>query len=90
MPTPLVPRIITAFRATYPTITEGLQDDPAVRAVLKYLVTQILSQYEATLPAVEAREQIQEIESQIVSAQEAARLKALTDAGTIVENPQNN
>lgn len=90
VPTPLVPRIIAAFRATYPTITEGLDDDPAVRAVLKYLVTQILAQYEATLPAVEAKEQIQEIESQVVAAQEEARLKAQNDADKIVENPQNN
>lgn len=87
VPIALVPRIVKAFRETYPTVTEGLEDDPAVRAVLKYLVTQILTQYEATLPASEAREQIKEIESGVAEKQEQARLKALADASKISENP---
>lgn len=89
VPIQLVPRIVAAFRATYPTLTEGLEDDPAVRAVLKHFVTSILAQHEATLPVIEAREQIEEIESTVAERQEQARLKAHADAAKISENPAN-
>ncbi len=49
IPAPLATRIIAALRAVYPTLTEGKDDDGAVRAVLIYWITAALETYEGNL-----------------------------------------
>jgi len=47
VPATLVPRIIAAFRGIYPTVTDGLDDEAAVRAVLLHWVSTTLTTYES-------------------------------------------
>lgn len=87
VPAALVPRIVAAFRGTYPGVTEGLEDDPAVRAVLKYWVVSTLTAYEgqqaeAALPAA-----IEALRQEHAELGRLARAKATADAAEIVEAP---
>lgn len=93
VPVTLVPRVIASFRGMYPSLTEGLDDDAAVRAVLKEWVTSNLMVWEglqATGTANETAENLQlEAIEKSTEAQEAARLAAdlIVDGGTSVQAP---
>ncbi|MDT8915769.1 hypothetical protein [Amycolatopsis sp. PS_44_ISF1] len=85
VPAVLVPRIIAAMRGTYPTITADLDDDAAVRAVLKHWVTTTLMTFEAqqvTAPVVDQLAALQE-EARVREAE--ARQKAEAAAGLITD-----
>jgi hypothetical protein len=62
VPDALVPRVITALRATYPDLTEGLNDGAASRAVIRYWVRTTVQVYEGTLAAQQAADQQQDAE----------------------------
>lgn len=47
IPAALAAQIITALRDTYPTLTAGLIDDDAVRAVLMQWISGTLADYQA-------------------------------------------
>lgn len=47
VPVQLVPRIVAAMRGTYPTVTDGLDDNDAVRAVLRWWVKSTLADWES-------------------------------------------
>lgn len=80
VPVTLVPRVIASFRGMYPALTEGLDDDTAVRAVLKEWVTSTLTVWEgmqALGTASEAVETLQtEAADRAAEAQESARAAA--------------
>lgn len=60
VPLKLVPPLIEAFRSEYPTVTESIPDDEAaVRAVLKYLTTQIFISHRTKQAAAAGREQME-------------------------------
>ena len=90
VPAELVPRIIAALRGVYPTVTEGLDDDAAVRAVLKYWVTVTLSSWEAQQVTAQATEAIVVAQQDLETANERSRLareQAEADAQAIQEAP---
>lgn len=87
VPAVLVPRIVAAFRATYPQVTEGLADDPAVRAVLKYWTVTTLASYEAKLAEAPVDDVVQATRQEYAERARVAREQALAAASAIVENP---
>lgn len=88
VPAPLVPRIITALRGTYPTLTAGLDDDAAVRAVLKFWIAEMLAGFEATVAKAPVEGAVAETRAQYETAAADAREKAIADAAAIVDNPE--
>lgn len=87
VPAELVPRIITALRGTYPGLTADLDDDAAVRAVLKFWISEMLAGFEATVAKAPVEDAVAETRAQYETAAVEARDKALTDAAAIVDNP---
>lgn len=87
VPAPLVPRIITALRATYPQLTAELDDDASVRAVLKYWVTVTLANHEAAQALAPADDAAQAVLSDYRQKADDAHTKAVQDATAIVDNP---
>ena len=86
VPSAMVPRVIAAVRGVYPTITEGLPDDAAIRAWLKYLISQTLVQHEGTQAIAEIQTAVEETRREYEVRAEQAREKAAVDAETIVES----
>lgn len=84
VPATLVPRIVAAFRGTYPDVTADHDEEEAVRQVLKYLVEVIVTTHEskaASTPVMAAADEM------VAEAQERgrkAREAALAAVGTIV------
>jgi hypothetical protein len=88
VPAPLVPRILAAMRGTYPTVTEGLDDDAAVRAVLKHWVTTTLAAWEEGQIITPLSEQLAQIRAAHAQAERQAaevRARAEAAAATITE-----
>lgn len=86
IPIRLVPRIIAAFRGTYPNITSELEDDEAaVRAVLRDFVGSTLSIYESRRATELVQEEIEEKRASLEGIANAAFKQAKADAATIVD-----
>lgn len=86
VPTPLVPRIIAAVRGLYPTVTEGLEDDAAVRAWLKHIVGVTLANFEAMSAQAPVAEAVEVVRADYAERAEQAREQALTAAASIQES----
>lgn len=90
VPTALVPEIVASMRALYPTVTANLDDDPAVRAVLKHWVTVTLSTYQAQKASAPATEQIAAMQEEARRAGEEAMARAQQAAALITEAPETD
>lgn len=87
LPSSVKARIVTAFRALYPTLTQNKpNDDAAVLAVLNYWTAATLAQYEGSLAAPPIEEVVAEVTAQHREKVEEAATKAFTDASKI-RNP---
>ncbi len=85
IPLPLIPRIIAALRATYPGITDGITDDEAaVRAVLKEVVSSALSVYESRTAADAVQTEIKEKQAHLEVASATAYAKARSEVAAYV------
>jgi len=87
IPIQLVPRIVRAFRATYPQLVEGLDDDAATRAVLKNFVLSTVSVYESQQAAQVVQLEIAARQASLGDVASAAFEKAKTDLGVIADAP---
>ncbi len=85
VPATLVPRIIASMRGIYPNLTVGLDDEAAVRAVLRYWVTSTLATYEGQQSDEETLAAIEAIQAQADEKARLAREKAIRDAAAIVD-----
>jgi hypothetical protein len=85
VPAVLVPRILAAMRGTYPTVTADLDDDAAVRAVLKHWVTATLSAFEAQQVAAPVVDQLAALQEEARIREAAARQEAEAAAGLITD-----
>lgn len=85
VPAPLVPRIVAAVRHLYPTLTEGLEDDAAVRAWLKWMVTVTMSQSEGQRAAAPVDAALEATRQEFAQRAEEARARAVRDAAAIVD-----
>jgi hypothetical protein len=87
IPLPLIPRIIKALRATYPGITDGIEDDEAaVRAVLKEIISSALSVHESQMAANAVRDEIQQKQEAAEKSSSAAYAKARHEVATYVKD----
>lgn len=84
-PLDLLPRIITAFRATYPQQTTGLSDEEAMQAALLDHVTSTWSAYESRMAAEAVREEIRIKEDGLGDVAAHAFEKAQKDAKRIMK-----
>lgn len=64
VPAALVPRVVAAMRATYPSLTAGLTDAEAGRAVIRHLVRSVVAAYEAEQARASAASQVDSAESE--------------------------
>lgn len=87
IPAPLATRIIAALRAVYPTLTEGKDDDGAVRAVLIYWITAALETYEGNLLREQTNAAIETVRVQGNARAEKIRDEVRKAAGLIRETP---
>lgn len=87
VPAPLAARIIAAMRATYPQVTEGLDDDAAVRAVLRYWAVSTLAAHEEQQTQALLPDALEATRQEYAAQGQAAREKALADATAIVDAP---
>jgi len=87
VPATVVPSIIIAFRGTYPTLTEGLDDEAAVRAVLLHWVTATMTSFAETATLAPAAEIVQTLVEEYEVKGKKAREAAAAAAATIVEAP---
>lgn len=87
VPTPLVPRIIAAIRDQYPTVTAGLNDDAAVRAWLKHIVSVTLATHEGIAAQAPVTGALDEVRADYATRAEEAHQAALSAAAAIKENP---
>lgn len=85
VPATLVPRIVRAFRRRYPDLTADKDDDTAVRAVLRFWVTDTLAWAEADAVMTEAEPAAQQLLQDYRAQAEKARQAALAAAGRITE-----
>lgn len=91
VPLDLVPRIIVALRAEYPTLTSSVtDDDAAVRAVLHYWVTSTLASYESKKAEEPVDGAVEAARQQYALAAAQAREKALQDGERITGAPSTN
>ncbi len=87
IPAPLATRIIAALRSVYPTLTEGKDDDPAVRAVLIYWITAALETYEGNQLREQTNAAIETVRVQGNARAEKIRAEVRKAAGLIRETP---
>jgi len=80
-------QVIEAFRAIYPTITAGKEDDPAVRAVLIWFITSTLETYQTRKIFDAMATAVKAVETQHNAAANQAREKIRLAAGRIKEKP---
>ena len=85
VPAELAVRILAAMRGSYPTITDGLGDDSAFKAVLKHLIVTILVQYEGQIAEAAASEAVKQVQAQFAQKGNDARAKATSDAEAIAD-----
>ncbi len=87
IPLHLIPRIIKALRATYPGITDGIADDEAaVRAVLKEIISSALSVHESQMAANAVRDEIKQKQDDAEKSSAAAYAKARHEVATYVKD----
>ncbi len=87
IPAPLAARIVAALRAVYPTLTEGKDDDGAVRAVLIYWITSTLETYEGNQLRVQTDATIENVRAQGNARAEKIRAEVRKAAALIRETP---
>jgi hypothetical protein len=87
IPMTLIPRIVAAFRDSYPQITEGLSDDAAVRAVLRDYVSSVLSMYEAKTASEAVQEEIRQKQASLGAIAAEAAAQAQQDVQAIPDAP---
>ncbi len=87
IPAPLVPRIIAALRASYPTITEGKDDEAVVRAVLKWIIETTLTAYEGRLIEAGLEGELEKVRNERAEKARLARERARQAAALITEAP---
>lgn len=85
VPAPLVPRIVASMRGVYPSVTGTLDDDAAVRAVLKFWVTSTLANWESQQWTAPTEEQVAAIQAEATAKAQQASKKAEEDAASIIE-----
>ncbi|WP_394620959.1 hypothetical protein JNUCC0626_18250 [Lentzea sp. JNUCC 0626] len=85
VPASLVPQIIAAMRHLYPTVTADLDDDAAVRAVLRHWVTVTLTTFAAQRVSAPVADRVAAIREEARVAELAAREAAEAAAGLITE-----
>ncbi|MBP2323344.1 hypothetical protein JOF56_003729 [Kibdelosporangium banguiense] len=73
------------MRGLYPTATADLDDEAAVRAVLKHWVTTTLATFEAQRVAAPMAEQVAALQADAQQKEQAAREQAERAAGLITE-----
>ncbi len=87
IPLQLIPRIIKALRATYPHVTEGITDDEAaVRAVLKEIISSALSVHESRIASDAVQVKLKETQAQGEKASATAYAKARHEVATYVKD----
>lgn len=87
VPAVLVPRIVAAMRGTYPGVTADLDDDAAVRAVLRWWVKSTLTNWEARQAEAPVDDALAETRQTYRNLADAARQQAEADASTITDQP---
>lgn len=87
VPTPLVPRIVAAMRGTYPAVTEGLDDEAAVRAVLRFWTKSLVADYEAAQAQAPLEGALADLRATYRAKAEAARQQAQAAADLITDAP---
>ena len=85
IPADLAPQIITALRVLYPTVTEGKDDDAAVRAVLVYWIVSALEAHQGQLANAALEQKITAMRSAYSTQIDQAREKVRQAAGRIKE-----
>lgn len=78
-------QVIEAFRAIYPTVTEGKDDEAAVRATLVWFITSTLETYQTRKIFTAMAAAVDAVEAQHNAAAEQARGKIRQAAGRIKE-----
>lgn len=87
VPISLAARLIAALRGIYPNLTEGLGDDDAVRAVLKFWMTSTLTTHEGAMAEAPLADVLEATRAEYQRLADAAREKARADADTIQADP---
>lgn len=87
VPVQLVPRIVAALRGTYPTITDGLAGDAAVRAVLRWWVKSTLADWEARAAEAPVDDAVAETRQSFRELARQAREQAQAAADLIIDQP---
>lgn len=87
VPRTFAPRVIAAIRGVYPELTQGRDDDAAVRAWLKYMVRAVVSQHEERRALAPVDDALEATRAEYRAKADAARARAERDADTIVEQP---
>lgn len=86
VPRTLAPRIVAAIRKLYPSVTDGLGDDAAVRAWLKHVVVTTLATAEAQAAQEPVTAAVEVVKEQYQAKANEARDKALAAGDTIKDN----
>lgn len=87
IPADMAAEIIAAFRALYPTITDGLDDDAAVRAVLIWMITSSLQSYYGRQSSRAMEKTIEQIRGQYAVRARELEERVRAAAATIKEKP---
>lgn len=87
VPVQLVPSIVAAMRGTYPLITDGLDDEAAVRAVLRWWVKSTLTEYEARKAESGVDDAVAETRQVYREKAQEARTRAEAAADLITDAP---
>lgn len=85
IPEDVAVQVIEAFRSIYPTVTEGKDDEAAVRATLIWFITSTLETYQTRRIFDGLSAAVKSIEAQHNLAAEQARAKIKLAAGRIKE-----
>lgn len=87
VPLAFVPRIVRAMRATYPEVTEGIEDpDTAVRAALRAWVIETVAHYEKSRAMAPLDVAIAQLVTDYEAQANAARDAALAESAAIVDD----
>lgn len=87
IPATLIPRILAAARGLYPDLTAGKNDDAVVKAIVKFWITAMLSDWEARQALEPVTVEVDAVRDRFHQQSNDARQKAQTDASTIQETP---
>jgi len=89
IPADLAPKIIEALRFLYPTITDGKEDDPAVRAVLIHFITSAMETYQIRKANEALDLTVEGLQAQAAQKQAALRAQIRAAASRIKEKPDD-